>query len=806
MSLLRQAPWRPLCRLCIRQAARPAVRTLATTRPSLRQPGRRQQEQFRLDAARPRAVTSQEPKIPQGERPPSKMKPGSLPSILNGRLDEWVTADRVMNRLILFGFDKASATECLDEWAAKVRYDLEEFDRDDENFLSNMNNIGWDAHTLILAYESGSFGTVFEAAFLRHFLEWSVANGPDPIRLHLRSLLQATDVSKLDQGYQPARSLKRQFHLHMGPTNSGKTYNALKALSTAGSGVYAGPLRLLAHEVWERINLGSVGELDGKGRACNLLTGEERRIVNAEAGLVSCTVEMLPLSGKGGEPWDVVVIDEIQMMGDEQRGGAWTNAVIGANAKEIHLCGDDTTAALLQSMIDGFKGDTLTIHRYERLTPLAVAQESLRGDWNRVEPGDCIVTFSRSNVFSVKKLVEQAKSMKCAVVYGALPPETRAEQARNFNDERGRAEVLVASDAVGMGLNLKIRRIIFESLTKWNGQSDVPLSLSQIKQIAGRAGRFGQTRKDDDTAVDEAAAPGGIVTTLHDADLPLLRAMLPLSLPPLTRAYVDLPTGAMEDLAPLLPPNTSYGDLLDVFTALAKVPPLTILQGTLHKLPLAEMVEPHRNVLTLRETELFGNAPVNVRDDRVAAVYANMLAAYSNDFLVNLEDVIEPTGLIGTLKTVEETLAALPPLPPVLGVFRPYLSPAITISAIPLLESLHKALVMYLWLSFRLELAFPDREKAAEYKERTEKVLEICLERMPGMRQKKTHERSKAGDRELALYRRKYVDKHGLIKPDIEWVQEQQVLRGLRADKFGNIATVKEEDSPAYYKGDVSSQ
>jgi ATP-dependent RNA helicase SUPV3L1/SUV3 len=163
---------------------------------------------------------------------------------------------------------------------------------------------------------------------------------------------------------------------------------------------------------------------------------------------------MVPLAGHAGESWDVVVIDEIQMMGDSYRGGAWTNAVMGVNAKEIHLCGDETTAALLQTMIDGFHGDTLTVHRYDRLTPLSVADKSLEGDWNNIQPGDCVVTFSRSNVFSVKKSVESTLGKRCSVVYGALPPETRAEQARQFNESNGRAEVMVASDAVGMGLNL----------------------------------------------------------------------------------------------------------------------------------------------------------------------------------------------------------------------------------------------------------------------------------------------------------------------------------------------------------------
>lgn len=386
---------------------------------------------------------------------PIKLRPGSLAGIISGRLAEWVGSQRVEDRLEAFGFSDSNAKSLLDSWSQTVQEDLEVMDKDDEGFLGRMNAMGWDAQTLTLAYESGEWSSVFEAAFLRHFLEYSVANGPEHMKHHLSALLQVTDLSNTAANFLSARTVNRHFHLHMGPTNSGKTYNALKALAKAQSGVYAGPLRLLAHEVWERLNLGSVGGLDGVGRPCSLLTGEERRIVEGGANMVSCTVEMLPLQGSfDGKPWDVVVIDEIQMMGDNQRGGAWTQAVMGANAKEIHMCGDETTADLLKTMIDGFKGDTLTVHRYERLTPLTVADSSLEGDWTKIQPGDCVVTFSRTNVFGAKKAIESTLGKKCAVVYGALPPETRAEQARDFNEETGRAEIMVASDAVGMGLNL----------------------------------------------------------------------------------------------------------------------------------------------------------------------------------------------------------------------------------------------------------------------------------------------------------------------------------------------------------------
>jgi ATP-dependent RNA helicase SUPV3L1/SUV3 len=99
-------------------------------------------------------------------------------------------------------------------------------------------------------------------------------------------------------------------------------------------------------------------------------------------------------------------------------------------------------------------GDRMTIHRYERLTPLAVAEKSLEGDLGRIEDGDCVVCFSRSGIFATKKAIEQKTGKRCAVVYGALPPETRSEQAKLFNEKGSGVDVMVASDAVGMGLNL----------------------------------------------------------------------------------------------------------------------------------------------------------------------------------------------------------------------------------------------------------------------------------------------------------------------------------------------------------------
>lgn len=257
---------------------------------------------------------------------------------------------------------------------------------------------------------------------------------------HYQELI--TDLRYPFEFYPAARRMHRKIHLHVGPTNSGKTYNALKRLEEAKTGVYAGPLRLLAHEVYERLN--------AKGKACNLITGDERRIQDKmKHYMSSCTVEMVPLM----QSLDVAVIDEIQMLGSRDRGWAWTQAFLGVQAKEVHLCGEERVVPLIQALTAG-TGDTLEIHKYERLSPLKVESVSLGGDLKALQTGDCVVCFSRANIYAIKQRIESSLGTKCAVIYGSLPPETRAQQARLFNDPNSGYDILVASDAIGMGLNL----------------------------------------------------------------------------------------------------------------------------------------------------------------------------------------------------------------------------------------------------------------------------------------------------------------------------------------------------------------
>ncbi|OMJ17980.1 ATP-dependent RNA helicase SUV3L, mitochondrial [Smittium culicis] len=280
--------------------------------------------------------------------------------------------------------------------------------------------------------------------------------------------------------------------MHVGPTNSGKTYHAINRLKEAKTGIYCSPLRLLAHEIYTLMN--------NLGKPCELITGEDKRmptvngeimetVINDEGEIVtpmlSSTIEMSNFARE----FEVAVIDEIQMIQDSQRGWAWTNVLLGIKAREIHLCGEESSVPLVKKIF-GSLHEKVIVKKYERLSKLQTSDQTLNANWKNIKEGDCVVAFSRKKIFEIQKQVESVTGMKCAVIYGGLPPDNRSRQANLFNDPTSEYKVLIASDAVGMGLNLKIRRTIFDSLKKFDGNTFKPLTTSQIKQIGGRAGRF----------------------------------------------------------------------------------------------------------------------------------------------------------------------------------------------------------------------------------------------------------------------------------------------------------------------------
>lgn len=280
--------------------------------------------------------------------------------------------------------------------------------------------------------------------------------------------------AKIPDLYPMARRMKRHFVLHVGPTNSGKTYDALERLKKASKGIYLAPLRLLAFEIYDRLNEAGV--------VCNMITGEEEIILDG-ATHASATIETVSTSTL----YDVAVIDEGQMIGDEQRGGAWTRAILGVCADEVHVCSDESCVDLLTSIIEEC-GDTYEISHNERAVPLKFDNSSHFVFPKSVQEKDALIVFSKQSVIAVSAEL-QRNGIKTSMIYGSLPYDVRMNEVRRFVE--GETQVVVATDAIGMGLNLPIRRIVFLETKKFDGHVKRPLSVSEIKQIAGRAGRRG---------------------------------------------------------------------------------------------------------------------------------------------------------------------------------------------------------------------------------------------------------------------------------------------------------------------------
>ena len=306
----------------------------------------------------------------------------------------------------------------------------------------------------------------------------------------------------------PARQRRRKLIAVLGPTNSGKTHDAFERLATVSSGVYLGPLRLLALEAFTRLN-------EEFGVTASLITGEERRLVEGSR-VTASTIEMLDPS----EELEVAVIDEIQMLSDPDRGWAWTQAVVGANAAEVWLVGALSAEPAIVALAARL-GLPLEIRRKTRKHPLVVGQplaSAAVGALRRTRPGDALIVFSRRDALNLRDdLIALGKSVAC--IYGALSPEVREREARRFAE--GEADILVATDAIGMGLNLPIQRVVFTAIQKYDGVTRDTLTPSLLQQIGGRAGRFGH-QEEEGVVAGLTPAEHAVVTSLMKAPQPCL--------------------------------------------------------------------------------------------------------------------------------------------------------------------------------------------------------------------------------------------------------------------------------------------
>ncbi|MCA0903476.1 helicase-related protein [Qipengyuania aquimaris] len=254
----------------------------------------------------------------------------------------------------------------------------------------------------------------------------------------------------------------------LGPTNTGKTHLAIERMCAHSSGVIGFPLRLLAREVYDRL-VAIKGE-----KAVALITGEQR-IEPAGARYLCCTVEAMPRSPDAA----FVALDEAQLSADRERGHVFTDRLLNARGREETML---LGAATLEPMVKALVPDAEISDRPRFSTLTHIGPRKL----SRLPPRSAIVAFSSEAVYAVAEMLRRFRG-GAAVVMGALSPETRNKQVELF--QNGEVDYIVATDAIGMGLNLDVNHVAFAGLTKFDGVRMRRLHPAEMAQIAGRAGR-----------------------------------------------------------------------------------------------------------------------------------------------------------------------------------------------------------------------------------------------------------------------------------------------------------------------------
>ncbi|WP_446532519.1 helicase-related protein [Qipengyuania flavescens] len=255
----------------------------------------------------------------------------------------------------------------------------------------------------------------------------------------------------------------------LGPTNTGKTHLAIERMCGHSSGCMGFPLRLLAREVYDRVRA-----IKGDANVA-LITGEER-IEPPNARYMCCTVEAMPRDGAGAA---FVGLDEVQLAADRERGHIFTDRLLNTRGREeTMLLGSATVEPLVRELVPD--AEVSDRPRFSTLTHIGPRKLS------RLPPRSAIVAFSAEQVYTVAEMLRRFRG-GAAVVMGALSPETRNKQVELF--QNGEVDYIVATDAIGMGLNLDVTHVAFAGLSKFDGQRMRRLLPAEMAQIAGRAGR-----------------------------------------------------------------------------------------------------------------------------------------------------------------------------------------------------------------------------------------------------------------------------------------------------------------------------
>jgi len=506
------------------------------------------------------------------------------------------------------------------------------------------------------------FNLVISPKTARKVVRKFVQSTRDEIVKQQRHALLARTIRDFKNLFPQARAMKRKLILHIGPTNSGKTYQAMQRLQDSDTGYYLAPLRLLALEGYE--------SLKEQGMDASLITGEEQ-ILNEDATHISSTIEMLNFD----VDVDVCVIDEVQMIDDRDRGWAWANAIIGVAASEVIMTGSANSREAIVALAE-YLGEELEIIEFERKNPLTLLE--LPTAIEDVKEGSAIIAFSRKDVLRLKQRFSQFFSV--SVVYGNLSPEVRREEARRFRS--GETQILVATDAIAMGMNLPIKTILFSKAEKFDGVTQRNLLPSEIHQISGRAGRYGLHEEGFVGGLDRDVLKiikKNFYKDAHIIDIPF-KVMANLE-------HIQLVGNILEE--------NSLHEILKFFIKNMQ------FNGPFVASSLDDMLEASQIVdnydLDIATKYHLACAPLTLKSPYIVSAYENYLTALEKNMPVSYV----PPHLNGAVaQTMEDLLRA---------------------------EDMVKEISLYLWLSYRFKDYFLDEQKARVTRGNINKYIEESL-------------------------------------------------------------------------------
>ncbi len=452
--------------------------------------------------------------------------------------------------------------------------------------------------------------------------------------------------------FPTARSMGRKLYFFVGPTNSGKTYSAMQELLKADCGIYLAPLRLLALENYEF--------LKDNGINSSLITGEEE-IFNEDSTHICSTIEMINFEMQT----DVCIIDEVQMLEDDDRGWAWVNAILGAPASKVIMTGSVNALESIKKIAE-YLGEELEIVKFKRKNPLEVLASPI--SFKEITKGTALIAFSRKEVLAMKSKL--SRFFKISVLYGNLSPEVRREEAKRFRE--GDTDILIATDAIAMGLNLPIKILLFTTDSKFDGISQRKLTPNEVIQIAGRAGRYGQ---------HEIGYVGATKKSVLEHIDKMFHSPLKTIKPPFkVKATLDQISAFASHL------NTkNLTKILYFFSKNMKFTGPFIATNIMNMIELAHILD-HKITLKLEDKYLLAQAPINIKSPLLKDAYF----FYVNSILNKKRCDYRLSINIKTLAKTELDLLKA--------------------------EDEVKKISLYLWLSYKLPDIFYDIEKAFKYR------------------------------------------------------------------------------------------